>query len=121
MKFDLDEPLSPFWNDAVVIGPGALVLDGRLQVGLQAGAPGYDFSTAPSGTKWLLMTHGGSVTDNGVTVESAPALAPGLAYAVDSTSTPGSVFLTVVPEAGSGALTLLGLLVLRKRRAFSAP
>ncbi|MFO1529898.1 MAG: autotransporter-associated beta strand repeat-containing protein [Kiritimatiellia bacterium] len=121
LKFDLDDPVSPFWNDTAVIGAGALMLDGRLQVGPQAGAPGYDFSTAPAGTKWLLMTYAGSITDNGVTVESAPALAPGLAYAVDSTSTPGSVFLAVVPEAGSGALTLLGLLVLLKRRSPPAP
>ncbi|MFO1531148.1 MAG: autotransporter-associated beta strand repeat-containing protein, partial [Kiritimatiellia bacterium] len=101
-KFDLDDPVSPFWNDTAVIGAGALVLDGRLQVGPQAGAPGYDFSTAPAGTKWLLMTYAGSITDNGVTAESAPALAPGLAYAVDSTSTPGSVFSPSFRRPGAG-------------------
>ena len=55
----------------------------------------------------------------GMSVGAAPALAPGLAYAIN-VETPGQVFLTVVPEAGTGTLAALGLLrllkVLRRRK-----
>ncbi len=116
--FGLDNPLLPVWNDTVQVS-GALTIAGFLHVSQQGGAaPGYDFTTAAPGTQWLLFTYAsGQLTDGGLTVASAPALASGLSFAVDSTSTDGSVFLTVVPEAGTAGLVILGLLLIRRRRA----
>jgi hypothetical protein len=51
-----------------------------------------------------------------LTIASAPALASGLGWSVDTTSTDSSVFLVVVPEAGTAALLGLGTLVLLLRR-----
>ena len=106
-------PLQTPGNDFVAVGE-TLTLWGTLDVSPQAG-----FGSPAAGDQWLLMTYGGGLADMGVSVGAAPALAPGLAYAIN-VETPGQVFLTVVPEAGTGTLAALGLLrllkVLRRRK-----
>ena len=117
LLFGLDDPLLPVWNDTVQIS-GALTLAGQINITQQGGgAPGYNFATAAPGAQWLLFTYGsGQLTDGGISVASAPALASGLSWSVN-TATDGSVYLTVVPEAGTAGLVALGLLLLRRRRA----
>lgn len=99
-------------SDFVAVG-GTLTLAGTLDITPIAG-----FGTPAGGEQWLLMTYGGGLADMGMSIGSAPALAPGLSYAID-TGTSGQILLTVVPEAGSCALAALGCLhlmcVLRRR------
>ena len=57
------------------------------------------------------MTAATWIADNGVALGSTPALAGGLTFELDA-SDGQSVFLSVVPEAGTGALAGLGLLLL---------
>ncbi|MFO1490295.1 MAG: autotransporter-associated beta strand repeat-containing protein [Kiritimatiellia bacterium] len=116
LKFNVDAPsVTPsFYNDYANIA-GALVLNGRIQVGPQPGALDYDFTTAVPGDKWLILSYAGALGGSGLVVDSAPALAPGLSMTVD-TATAGSVFLAVVPESGTGALVMLGLALLLRRR-----
>ena len=117
LVFGLDDPLLPAFNDTVQITNG-LTLGGQLTVLPQPGASGYNFLAATPGTKWLLFSYApGNLLETGVTISSAPALASGLSWEVDTQSTDGSVFLTVVPEAGTAGLVALGLLLLRRRRA----
>ncbi|MFO1522782.1 MAG: autotransporter-associated beta strand repeat-containing protein [Kiritimatiellia bacterium] len=110
-----------FYNDSAVI-TGALVLDGVLRVGNRANHDSpYDFTTALAGDKWLLLKYTpGNLTDNGLVVDSGNSapLAPGLAYAISKDETFGGVYLDVVavPEAGSGLLAALGVIILWARR-----
>ena len=80
------------------------------------------FGSPGLGNKWLLMNVGGSITDQTLVVHpSAPALSPGLAYAIETdTSVPGfsSVYLAVVPEPGTAGLMILAALLLRRRARF---
>ncbi|MFO1523044.1 MAG: hypothetical protein U1G05_13590 [Kiritimatiellia bacterium] len=110
-------------SDHVTVA-GAFVLDGLLQIGNRASQPDpYDFTTAVEGDSWLLMTYApGSLSDNGLIVDipnSAP-LADGLSYSVATNaidaSTSGVYLTDVVPEAGTGALAVLGLVLLLRRR-----
>ena len=118
----LDDPMLPAWNDFIQIS-GGLTLAGQINVIAQPGAPGYDFLSATAGTQWLIATYApGNLTNAGpVTIGSAPALSSGLAWKVDTTTTDGSVFLTVVvPEPASSALLAAGLLVMLLRRRHAA-
>ncbi|MFO1491456.1 MAG: autotransporter-associated beta strand repeat-containing protein [Kiritimatiellia bacterium] len=113
MNFDLDAP-NPGPNIAasdLVELTGGLRLDGVVHITARAG-----FGTPAAGDKWLLMTYAGALTDNGATVGTAPALAGGLGYVIDTT-TPGSVFLAVVPEPATGLLAAMGILLLFRRQA----
>ena len=111
LNFELAAPSVTYnpASDFATVG-GALTLGGVLNVTALGG-----FGTPAGGEKWLIMSYAGALTDNGLTVGAAPALAGGLSYQIDTT-TANQVFLTVVPEAGSGALAVLGLLLLLRRR-----
>ncbi|MFO1491416.1 MAG: autotransporter-associated beta strand repeat-containing protein [Kiritimatiellia bacterium] len=118
LAFELDapDPSVNVQNDYLNI-TGNLLLDGVLQVTKRT-VPG--FGTPVLGDKWLLMSVGGAITDQGLAVDpSAPALSSGLAYAVETdTSVPGfgKVYLAVVPEPGTAGLVIFaGLLLLRRR------
>ena len=90
-----------------------LQLDGILNI---TPISGFNAPALVSGDRWLLMTHApGNVGNSGLEIGSAPALNPGLAFGID-TSINGNVYLAVVPEAGTGALVLLGLAALARRR-----
>ena len=114
LDFDLDAPsLVPDIanSDFIQLG-GSLRLDGVLNINPRGG-----FGAPAGGEKWLLMSYSGSLTDNTLTVGSAPTLAGGLFYAID-TNTSGSVFLSVVPEPATVGLLGVGLvLLLRRMRA----
>ena len=83
-------------------------------------ASSFDMTTAVDGNRWLVATYTGALTDNTLEVDTANSapLAAGLVYKVNTTSNPGYVYLEVaVPEAGTGALLLLGAALLRRRLA----
>ena len=113
--FDLDDLLATT-DDFVGVG-GDLVLDGHLAV---SGLAGYSAGTRVSGDKWLLMTYSGSLSGPGISPANinAPALNPGLSYEVQALS--GSVYLAVVPEAGTAGLVALGLVWVFRRRAIAS-
>ena len=120
LRFGLADPLVPGDNDIVNINQ-TLTLGGQLFLTPQTGVPAYDFTTATPGTQWTLFTYSpGNLGISGdLVIVSAPALASGLGWSVDTTSSDSSVFLVVVPEAGTGALLGLGAMVLLLRRRFS--
>ena len=117
LAFELDGPDPDInaLNDHLNI-TGNLLLNGVLRVSKRT-TPG--FGTPSMGDRWLLMSVGGTITDQILTVDpSAPALDPGLAYAIETdTSIPGfgKVYLSVVPEPGTSGLLILGALLLRRR------
>ena len=117
LAFELDapDPGLNVQNDHLNIA-GNLLLDGVLYVTKRT-VPG--FGTPVAGDRWLLMSVGGTITDQALIVDpSAPALSPGLAYAIETdTSMPGfsSVYLSVVPEPGTAGLMILAALLLRRR------
>jgi fibronectin-binding autotransporter adhesin len=92
-----------------------LTLDGTLNVSeIGAGS----FLSATQGSTWRLFDYTGTLTDNGLSLGTTPALSPGLSFSVD-TSTPNQVNLIVVPEPAVIAPTLCGLVavwVVRARR-----
>ena len=110
LAFELGAP-------ALVQNPGSdfitatssLTLDGILNITPIAG-----FGTPANGDKWLIMTSAGGILNLGVEIGSAPSLPGGMTFEVDA-SNGADVFVTVVPEAGTGALALLGLLLVRRR------
>ena len=69
---------------------------------------GGDFTAVTAGTRWRLFDYSGTLTNNTLTIGSAPTLAAGLSFTVD-TSTANQVNLSIVPEPGSLALAALGL------------
>ena len=87
-----------------------LTLHGTINVAAIAG-----FGTPVYGDKWLLMSVANGIADNGVTLGSTPALSGGLTFDLDA-SNGQDVFLAVVPEAGTGVLAVLGLLLLARFR-----
>ena len=118
LVFGLDDPFSFDGNDLIQI-TNALTLAGQINIHAQPGGSGYDFLTATVGTQWEVMKYspGNLLSAGDVTIGTAPALASGLAWSVDTTTADGSVFLTVVvPEAGTAGLAALGLLLLRRLR-----
>ena len=90
-----------------------LQLDGTINI---TALSGFDAGSRVSGDRWLLATYSpGNINNATLEIGSAPALSGGLSYMID-TATDGEVYLAVVPEAGTGALLLLGLAVLARRR-----
>ena len=89
-------------ND-LVTGVTNLTLGGTLNV-----AGGGDFTAVTPGTTWRLFDYSGTLTDNTLTIGSAPTLTAGLSFVVD-TSTANQVKLAVVPEPGSLLLAGLGI------------
>ena len=87
-----------------------LALDGTINITALAG-----FGSPALGDSWRIMSAASGITDLGVTIGSAPALAGGLTFAVDASNNK-DVFLTVVPEAGTAGLFGLALLILRRIR-----
>lgn len=113
--YDLSTPLAdPFSttpdpaSDHVSI-TGLLTLDGSLRVNALPG-----FGAPAAGNRWLLMTASGGVADGTVEIDTAHSapLPGGLGYTIDTDSSPGFVYLTVVPEAGTAGLLLLGIATL---------
>ena len=97
-------------SDFVTVG-GALTLGGTINISAITG-----FGTPVYGDKWLVMTSVGLISDNGVTIGSTPALGGGLSFTIDA-SDGAKVFLSMVPEAGTGALFTLALVLFLLRRA----
>jgi fibronectin-binding autotransporter adhesin len=90
-----------------------LQLDGTINI---TALSGFDAGSRVVGDRWLLATYAsGNLNDATLEIGSAPALSGGLSYMID-TATDGQVYLAVVPEAGTGALLLLGLAVIARRR-----
>jgi autotransporter-associated beta strand protein len=89
-------------ND-LITGVTNLTLGGTLNV-----AGGGDFTAVTPGTRWRLFDYSGTLTDNTLTIGSAPTLNSGLSFNVD-TATANQVNLVVVPEPGSLLLAGLGL------------
>jgi fibronectin-binding autotransporter adhesin len=77
-------------------------------------APLAGFGTPNDGDRWLIMTYGGGLADYGATIGSAPGGAD--KYFID-TSEVGSVYINVVPEAGTATLLIAGALFLLRLRA----
>ena len=95
-------------NDLVSVG--SLTLDGLLNVTATSGS----FAGVTSGT-WTLFSYSGTLTDNILTLSSMPTLDAGYSWSL-STSTPGQINLTVVPEPGAALLGALSSLALLRRR-----
>lgn len=96
-----------------IVAQQFLQLDGTINI---TALPGFDAGSRVAGDRWLLATYAsGNLNDATLEIGSAPALSGGLVYAID-TATDGEVYLAVVPEASTGALLLIGLAVLARRR-----
>lgn len=89
-------------ND-LITGVTSLVLGGTLNVG-----GGGDFTAVTPGTTWRLFDYSGTLTNNTLTIATAPTLTAGLSFVVN-TSTANQVNLVVVPEPTSLPLAGLGL------------
>jgi fibronectin-binding autotransporter adhesin len=111
MTFELGAPTpaQDAGSDFVTVGD-VLTLDGVINI---TALPGFGAPVA--GDSWLIMSAAGGIANNVATIGSAPALSGGLTFAIDASDS-ANVFLTVVPEAGTSALVLLGALLLRRRR-----
>ena len=72
------------------------------------------FGSPTSGDRWLIMTYGGGLADYGASIGSAPGGAD--KYVID-TSEIGSVYINVVPEAGTATLLIAGALFLLHLRS----
>lgn len=97
-------------NDLISIS-GNLTLDGTLNVTETVAG---NFLLANGGDKWRLINYTGTLTDNGLTLGSLPALAdPSYSLALD-TGTAGQISLVVVPEPHTAVLLLGGLALLSR-------
>jgi len=101
-EIDAGDPSSSVLND-LITGVTDLTLGGTLNL-----TGSGDFSTVTEGTSWPLINYSGLLTDNALAIGTAPTLAAGLSFAVD-TSTINQVNLVVVPEPGSLAAAVAGL------------
>jgi fibronectin-binding autotransporter adhesin len=89
-----------------------LALDGTINITALAG-----FGSPSLGDSWRIMSAANGITDLGVTIGSAPALAGGLSFAIDASSNT-DVFLTVVPEGRDRRTLGSGASLLRLRKLF---
>ena len=89
-------------ND-LITGVTNLTLDGVLNI---SGAG--DWTTIADNTSWRLFDYSGSLTNNALSIGTAPTLATGQSFQID-TATPGQVNLVIVPEPGTLALAGLGI------------
>ena len=117
MAFDLegaDQTIGVGVND-LITGVTDLTLDGTLDI--TDLTPG-DFLTAMIGDVWRLIDYSGTLTDNGLDIGSAPALASGLMYEIDTTigGQVNLVIVAAVPEPSSLMFLGLGGLALFSRR-----
>jgi autotransporter-associated beta strand protein len=96
-------------NDLVTV-TGDLTLDGVLSV-----SGSGSFSGLANGTRWTLLTYGGTLTDNTLTLGTLPTLDAGSAWQLD-TSTAGQIGLVVIPEPRAALLGSFGLLLILRRR-----
>jgi len=107
-------------NDLISLVSGSLTLDGVINVTAL-----NSFASATVGNTWRLMDYSGTLTDNGLTLGSMPALASGLAFSLDTaTANQVNLVVTAVPEPAtlvSGMIGLggLGLAAARRRRSRS--
>jgi fibronectin-binding autotransporter adhesin len=112
-EIDAGDPSSSVLND-LITGVTDLTLGGTLNL-----TGTGDFTTVTQGNTWRLINYAGSLTDNGLAIGTAPTLAAGLSFAVD-TSTANEVNLVVVPEPASLAAAMAGLVAVaaayRQRR-----
>jgi fibronectin-binding autotransporter adhesin len=96
-------------NDLVTVA-GDLTLDGTLDVtGIGS------FSGLAHGTRWTLMTYGGSLIDHTLELGALPTLDSGFSWDLD-TSTAGEIGLVVIPEPRAALLGSFGLLLILRRR-----
>jgi fibronectin-binding autotransporter adhesin len=104
LDFEIDaaDPSSSVFND-LITGVTDLTLGGTLNL-----TGTGDFSTVTRGTSWRLIDYSGGLTDNTLAIGTAPTLAAGLSFSVD-TATAGQVNLVVVPEPATLALAGCGL------------
>lgn len=91
-------------NDLISLA-GNLTLDGTINVG--ESVPN-SFLAASVGDTWRLMNYTGTLTDNGLTLGSMPALSGGLIFNLDTT-TAGQVNLVVVPEPATMVSGMMGM------------
>ena len=99
--------------DLIKVTGSILALGGVLNV--TELTPGV-VSTAPIGSKWMLFSTASVPGSHSLTTGVLPARVDGNSYAIEALSGSGAVYLTVVPEAGTGLLAAMGLLVLWLRR-----
>ncbi len=115
LSFELngaDQTVGGGIND-LINGVVDLTLAGTLNVSeLVAGS----FLTAEAGDTWRLFNYSGTLTDDGITLGSTPALSSGLFLGLD-TATAGEVNLVVlIPEPASLMLLAAGGLLLMPTR-----
>jgi fibronectin-binding autotransporter adhesin len=102
-------------ND-LITGVTNLTLGGFLDI-----TGSGDWTTLANGSSWRLFNYSGTLTDNGLTIRTAPTLAAGQSLQI-STATPNQVNVIVVPEPGAIALAGLGIalagwVICRQRRS----
>jgi fibronectin-binding autotransporter adhesin len=98
-------------ND-LITGVTNLTLDGVLNI---SGAG--DWTTIADNTSWRLFDYSGSLTNNALSIGTAPTLAAGQSFQID-TATTGQVNLVIVPEPSTALVAVVGAAVaaLRWRR-----